>query len=286
MTVRSADADSLRFCEELNVDKDFQDRRRGGRESESLKTDVRPTAAVRRSLSDQVAQKISDDYIQSDVVPPGELLPSEAELCEIYGVSRVTVRAALRSLWDHGQISVRNGVGAVVLPRAKGVRHGIDRLASIDTFARETAHKVETGNLEWKTIPADPEMSVKLQVPVNAPVIQVSLSKIFDGKRAAWIIDTVPQSIIDEKSLRKKFNGSILDVLLSDGRLKIDYADSEVKPCRSIGELNKLLPGDPDGLLLFVDTTVMSIEGTPILWGQIWLDPSSFKFSFSRRRFR
>ena len=58
---------------------------------------------------------------------PGELLPREADLCEHYDVSRVTVRAALRSLWDHGLISVRNGVGAVVLPNAKEVRHGLDR---------------------------------------------------------------------------------------------------------------------------------------------------------------
>lgn len=258
-------------------------KRRGSKITQS---DSKSPAGGRRSLSDQIAQRISDDYVLSGRIPAGQLLPSEAELCTAYNVSRVTVRAALRSLWDHGLISVRNGVGAVVLPRANEVRHGLDRLASIDTFAREMGHRVENGHLQWRNIAADPEISVKLQVPVNAPVLQVKLSKIFDGKPAAWIIDTVPQALVDEKILRKKFSGSVLDVLLSEGRLQIDYADSEVKPYLAKGEVAEVLQGDADGLLLFLDTTVMSIEGAPILWGQIWLDPSRFKFSFSRRRFR
>ncbi len=216
----------------------------------------------------------------------GQLLPSESDLCHIYGVSRVTIRAAVRSLWDHGLVSVRNGVGAVVLPRAREVRHGLDRLASIDTFARETGHKVDTGHLQWQETTADAVTSYKLQIPVGAQVLQVKRSKIVDGEPVAWIIDTAPLAAIDEKALRKKFDGSILDVLLADGRYRIDYADSEVKPCIARGEVKDILSGDLDGLLLFLDTTTITIDGTPILWGQVWLDPSHFRFSFHRRRFR
>lgn len=218
--------------------------------------------------------------------PAGQLLPSESEFCDIYKVSRVTIRAAVRSLWDHGLISVRNGVGAVVLPHAKEVRHGLDRLASIDTFARETGHKIDTGHLQWEDTTADAEISVKLQVPVGAPVLRVKRSKIVDGVPVAWIIDTAPLAVVDEKVLRKKFNGSILDVLMSDGRYRIDYADSEVKPCLARGEIAEILKGDADGLLLFMDTITMTMEGAPILWGQIWLDPTHFRFAFHRRRFR
>jgi DNA-binding GntR family transcriptional regulator len=249
------------------------------------KSPARPTTA-RRSLSDEVAQRISDDFIMSERTAAGELLPSESELCDIYEVSRVTVRAAIRSLWDHGLISVRNGVGAVVLPRAREVRHGLDRLASIDTFARETGHKVDTGHLQWETIHADADISRKLQVPVGASVLQVKRSKIVDGEPVAWIIDIAPLAAIDEKAIRKKFNGSILDVLLADNRYRIDYADSEVKPCIAKGEVKEVLRGDEDGLLLFLDTVTITVEGPPILWGRIWLDPSHFTFSFHRRRFR
>lgn len=241
---------------------------------------------VRRSLSDQVAQRISDEYIMSGRTEAGQLLPSEGDLSNIYKVSRVTIRAAIRSLWDHGLISVRNGVGALVLPRAREVRHGLDRLASIDTFAREIGHKVETGHLQWEDTTADAEISRKLQIPVGAPVLQVKRSKMVNGEPVAWIVDTVPLGGIDEKTLRKQFSGSVLDVFLEDGRYQIDYADSEVKPCLAKGAVKEILKGDADGLLLFLDSIIMTMDGSPILWGQIWLDPTHFRFSFNRRRFR
>jgi GntR family transcriptional regulator len=140
--------------------------------------------------------------------------------------------------------------------------------------------------LEWDTILADAEISVKLQIPVGASVLQVKRSKIVDGEPVGWIIDSLPMASIDETSMRKKFSGSVLDVLLTDGNYRIDYADSEVKPCLSKGKVNEILKGDEDGLLLYLDTVIMTMDGSPILWGQIWLDPSHFKFSFNRRRFR
>jgi DNA-binding GntR family transcriptional regulator len=240
---------------------------------------------ARRSLSDDVSRRIAEDYIASRKVAAGDLLPSEAEMCAIYGVSRITVRAAIRSLWDHGLISVRNGVGAIVLPRANEVTHGLDRLASIDTFARQAGHKVETGHLAWEDVAADAEISRKLQIPVGTSVLRVTRSKIVDRVPVAWIIDVLPHSLIDKKSLQRKFKGSVLDVLLEDQRYRLDYADSEVKPCLADDRIRSVLTGNADGLLLHMDTVTMTFDGLPILWGQIWLDPGHFRFSFHRRRF-
>jgi DNA-binding GntR family transcriptional regulator len=242
-------------------------------------------ANIKRSLSDEVSRRIAEDFIANKRVAPGNLLPSESELCEIYKVSRITVRAAIRSLWDHGLISVRNGVGAVVLPRANEVTHGLDRLASIDTFARQAGHTVETGHLTWEETVADADISRKLQIPFGAPVLRVTRSKIVDGVPVAWIIDIAPLSLIDTKAIRKKFKGSVLDVLLEDQQYRLDYADSEVKPCLLDEKTKPILTGNADGLLLHLDTVTMTQDGAPILWGQVWLDPGHFRFSFHRRRF-
>jgi DNA-binding transcriptional MocR family regulator len=47
-------------------------------------------------------------------LPPGAPLPSDSELVERYGVSRETVRRALRLLRDLGLAETRQGVGSVV----------------------------------------------------------------------------------------------------------------------------------------------------------------------------
>lgn len=47
--------------------------------------------------------------IKLGVVPPGERFPTERELAEQLGVSRVTVREALRALEQSGMVEIRRG---------------------------------------------------------------------------------------------------------------------------------------------------------------------------------
>ncbi len=54
------------------------------------------------------------EKIQSGRYKPGALLPSEAELCEQFSVSRITVRGALQQLEQKGLVSRKAGVGTRV----------------------------------------------------------------------------------------------------------------------------------------------------------------------------
>jgi DNA-binding GntR family transcriptional regulator len=57
--------------------------------------------------------------IRSGRYPVGGRLPTEAELCTAYGVSRHTVREAIRRLTDQGLIARQPGVGSIVLRRSR-----------------------------------------------------------------------------------------------------------------------------------------------------------------------
>jgi GntR family transcriptional repressor for pyruvate dehydrogenase complex len=72
---------------------------------------VRPVSSV--TLSEQVANQIMD-MITSNQWKPGEKLPSEAELCEAFRVSRTTLREALKSLAFVGYVRMRAGEGTYV----------------------------------------------------------------------------------------------------------------------------------------------------------------------------
>jgi len=52
--------------------------------------------------------------IGSGAHPLGSLLPPESALCELYGVSRTTVREALRQLSEQGVVEKLHGIGTVV----------------------------------------------------------------------------------------------------------------------------------------------------------------------------
>lgn len=65
------------------------------------------------TLQDQLYEKLHG-AILSGTYQPGDKLPSENDLCRTFGVSRVTVRAALAQLVSEGLITKRQGKGAFV----------------------------------------------------------------------------------------------------------------------------------------------------------------------------
>lgn len=70
---------------------------------------------ARETLADQAAQSLLT-FIEAEALMPGELLPPETQLAMDLGVSRPTIREALRSLEGRGIIEVVGGKGAVIKP--------------------------------------------------------------------------------------------------------------------------------------------------------------------------
>lgn len=68
---------------------------------------------VNTSRSAETAAQIKE-YILVNGLHPGDLLPTETELCELLGVSRSSVREAVRTLSTLGIVEVRHGHGTFV----------------------------------------------------------------------------------------------------------------------------------------------------------------------------
>jgi len=64
-----------------------------------------------RTLLSKDIEKQIEDAIRYKKLVPGEKLPSEQEMCTLFGVSRTAVREALRMLHAKGLISIQKGKG-------------------------------------------------------------------------------------------------------------------------------------------------------------------------------
>jgi DNA-binding FadR family transcriptional regulator len=90
-------------------------------------------------ISIQIVQQIQD-AIRSGRLGPGDRLPPERELAERFGVSRVTVRDALRSLEVLGLVKIRVGAAGgafVTSPSAEIVGEGLTNLVLLSSLKPE-----------------------------------------------------------------------------------------------------------------------------------------------------
>jgi GntR family transcriptional regulator len=77
-------------------------------------------------------QEIADELRQRvDVAPAGSVLPSEAEMSQEFGASRVTIRRALELLREEGLVAARQGFGWFVA--TEPVRQSLESLATIES---------------------------------------------------------------------------------------------------------------------------------------------------------
>jgi DNA-binding FadR family transcriptional regulator len=79
------------------------------------KTAILPTQAPvkRRKVYEEVAQRLEELMLSGDL-RPGDVLPSERDLMDKFGVGRSAIREALFSLQRMGLVSIRNGERAFV----------------------------------------------------------------------------------------------------------------------------------------------------------------------------
>ena len=68
---------------------------------------------TRVNIAEKVFEQLRDQILQG-TWKEGEKLPSEQELTETLGVSRSSVRQAIRTLADYGMVETRNGTGTYV----------------------------------------------------------------------------------------------------------------------------------------------------------------------------
>ncbi len=102
----------------------------------------------------------------------GDRLPSEAELCDRFEVSRYTVREALRRLQVQGVIARRQGAGSVVTPRPAAPRfvNSIDSIDGLMQYASSTQLDV----ISVERIIVEGEQAKRLRCPPNSAWLRIA----------------------------------------------------------------------------------------------------------------
>jgi GntR family transcriptional regulator len=128
-------------------------------------------------------KEIIRDMIEQDELGVGQSIPPERELCERYGVSRMTARQAVMELVNEGLLYRVQGLGTFVAEEK--VRQGTGRLTSFTQDMRERGMEVTSTVLGVDEESAGPVVARLLRVDAGAPIIRVRRVRNADGKPMA-----------------------------------------------------------------------------------------------------
>jgi GntR family transcriptional regulator, transcriptional repressor for pyruvate dehydrogenase complex len=132
---------------------------------------------IRRSVPEEVFEQIAADVLSGEM-QPGESLPSERRLAEVFGVSRPAVREALKRLSAAGLVEVRQG--DVTTVRDFRRHAGLDLLPRLLFRNGELDFSVVRSILEarLRNGPKVAELAAERHGPELAELLEDSLRKL------------------------------------------------------------------------------------------------------------
>ncbi len=143
-----------------------------------------------REMYTDMKQKITTGIWQENM-----LLPTEAELCKAYSVSRITTRHALEDLEKEGMILKLQGRGTFV--KSKKLKHGERQKGFVQIMA-EQGYIITTKVLSTELITAGDEIAEKLYLKPDDQVYHFRRLR-FIGKTPIVLMDAyVPKALGDK----------------------------------------------------------------------------------------
>jgi GntR family transcriptional regulator len=244
---------------------------------------VQPLKANRVPLSIQAEQYLHD-LIERETYHAGEQLPSEADLASQLGISRPTLREALRNLQQGGLIIRKHGVGTFVAP---GYEHrlesGLERLESILELATRQGLAVTCNALQVREETASAELAEKLAVHPGTPLTNIRRTIEVGGVPVAYMIDLVLSSVLSTADVDDCFNGSVLDLLRQKPDLNLGPAVAEIIALDADAFLTEKLEVQLGQAVMLMEEVVFDAEGKPVEFSRNYFVPEFFQFRVVRR---
>ena len=214
--------------------------------------------------------------------PAGQRLPSEPDLAKQLGVSRATLREAMRAFETQGLIRRRQGSGTFVVGKVQALDSGLEVLESLETMAKRLDLEISVSDLHVEQVIADEDLAAGLNVAVGSQLLRVRRVVRTDGRPVAYLVDTLPEDILHIEDLSADFHGSVLDYLLGRGDpLKTSRAN--VSAIGATAEVAKALEIQRGDVLLHFYSQLFDINNKVVDYSLSYFIPGYFHFHIVRR---
>jgi GntR family transcriptional regulator len=209
-----------------------------------------------------------------EVSDPGDRLPSDAELCERFDVSRMTARQAVQIVASDGLIERRRGAGTFV--RSQPVERDLGSPLSFSEAMRARGMEASSKTLEWG--PVDPSEGERQALKLGPEDRAYALERL---RLADGIPMAIERAVMPEPlalSLEGDFDsGSLHQAFERLGRVP-ERAHAEVTAHRASKRQRELLGLPSSGIVICERRTIFDQNHDPLERTVTCYAPNRFSF--------
>lgn len=223
-------------------------------------------------------------YIR-DKCRDGGQLPSEAQFAQMLGVSRNTVREAIRILEREGIVFSRHGVGTFIINAGQSLSSNLTILTRVADFIREHGYVADAAKIERSRIVADARLATRLAVEPGRELVRVSGVRTADGVPVIHVVDYFKHGEVWENSLAHFRDETFFACLQEHAGVRMSHSNCGVRAVISDAENNAVLDLAEPTSLLMLEQVHFSGKGEAVMYSDSWFISDKFNFTVVRRAF-
>ncbi len=224
----------------------------------------------RRTLTDATVTAIAD-AIRDKKFPPGSQLPPELDLMQILGVSRTTLREALRTLEEQNTITRRRGLGTFVtepsIVKDLSINFGITEMITQAGFSPRTIKcEIHKENASGK-------VAKQLEIEEGAPIFVVDRLRLATDTPIVWSQETLPAAALDgmmpnasELETQSRETQSLYDYLEKNHGIRIFQGTAVLRPIAAPKDVAEKLQIHRNDILLLISQTDYDENHRPVIY--------------------
>jgi GntR family transcriptional regulator len=234
-----------------------------------------PRLAIQRDVNIPYYEQLKRLIVQqiaADGLEPGDLLPSEGELCDRYGVSRTVVRQAVGDLVGDGLLQRMRGKGTFV-GRAKLREQFIESTVGFFEHLTARGQTVQSVVLSLDLAPATAKVAEALGTETGSPCIALSRVRSANGDVVAlansYINSSDPDLLADVRSADLT-NASLYRFLEERWDMRIESGHRSLEATTAKGKVARVLELRPGAPVLYIESVGRDSGGVPVEHFQAW----------------
>lgn len=194
---------------------------------------------------------------------PGDLLPTEKELCEAFGVSRIVIRQALSELANRSMIRRKRGVGTVVI-KPKIDEYLVSKLTGFYADMKSQGLEPVTKLLSKNLIKANELLAYYLGLDVGEKVFEIRRLRFVRDEPILIVINYIPEKFCPELLDEDLERQSLYEILESKFKIELVWGERTIEAISAGPDDSKLLQVKRGAPLIFLRSITYTHNNVPI----------------------